>query len=161
MGIILDEHLSWQLHVNHIKRKLSKFIPLIYNVGDSLDKRSLKLLYNSLIHPILVYGNVVWGGCCKFYLRQLGVMQRKIIRLVSFRNKFDHMAAIFLDFNNLILTAESLNNYMCVLYVYKSLQGDDVFTRYVPERYQTRLAFNDALVVPDTRSLHSRQSVRW
>ena len=85
------------------------------------------------------------------------VMQRKIIKVVSFRNKFDHTAIIFLYFN--VLTASIfLNNYMCVLYVYKCLQGGDVFTRYVPERHQTRLAYNNALVVPD---LHFRQTVRW
>ena len=118
-----------------------------------LRTNSLKLLNNSLIHPILVYGNVVWGGCCKFYLKQLEVMQRKIIRVISFRNEFDHTAAIFLDLN--VLTFESLNNYRCVLYVYTCLQGGDVFTHYVPERYGTRLAYNNALVVPDTMLINA------
>ena len=29
LGIILDKNLSWQLHVNHITRKLSKFIATV------------------------------------------------------------------------------------------------------------------------------------
>ena len=73
LGLVIDGNITWLLHVNHLTRKLSSFIPLLYNVRDSLLKDNLKLIYNSLICPLLTYGNVVWGGCCESYLGSLKV----------------------------------------------------------------------------------------
>ena len=62
LGVVLDEHLSWAVHVNHLCRKLSKFIPLLYNVRENVLKENLRFVYNSLIYPVLIYCNVVCGG---------------------------------------------------------------------------------------------------
>ena len=161
LGVVLDEHLSWAVHVNHLCRKLSKFIPLLYNVRENMLKENLRFVYNSLIYPVLIYCNVVWGGCCKTYLAPLQVIQRKILRIMSFKNRYDHTAPLFLDFN--ALTVDRINIYVSIIHVFKCLQNrsNDVFQRYIPLQYQTRLAGANSLIEPDTRSEHSRQSVRW
>ena len=59
LRVVLNEHLSWAVHVNHLCRKLSKFIPLLYNVRENMLKENLSFFYNSLIYPVLIYCNVV------------------------------------------------------------------------------------------------------
>ena len=122
LGLVIDENITWLLHVNHLTRKLSRFIPLLYNVRDSLLKDNLKLIYNSLICPLLTYGNVVWGGCCESYLGSLKVVQKKIMRIISFVDKFYHTAPLFYSFN--ILPFEQINSYMCINYVYRCLLSE-------------------------------------
>ena len=52
---------------------------------------------------------------------------------------------------------------MCLLYVHRCLheEGNDVFSPYEVINYRTRLADSNSLTIPDVRSTHSRQSVRW
>ena len=105
----------------------------------------------------------VWGGGggCKIYLAPLQVIQRNILRIMSFKSRYDHTAPLFLDFN--ALTVDRINIYVSVIHVFRCLQNrsNHVFQRYVPLQYQTRLAGANSLIEPDTRSEHSRQSVRW
>ena len=136
-------------------------MPLLYNVRNNVSREGLKLIYNSLIYPLLMYCNVVWGSCCQSYLNNLNTIQKKIIRIMSFKGKFEHTAPLFIDFN--VLTMGNINKYMCLLYVHRCLheEGNDVFSPYEVINYLTRLANSNSLTIPDVRSTHSRQSVRW
>ena len=60
-----------------------------------------------------MYCNVVWGPCCQSYLNNLNTIQKKIIRIMSFKGKFEHTAPLFNDFN--VLTIGNINKYMCLL----------------------------------------------
>ena len=55
LGVILDEHLSWEHHVNGVTSRISKLIPLIYQVRDNLSSSSLRQIYYFLIYPSLTY----------------------------------------------------------------------------------------------------------
>ena len=49
LGVHLDEHLSWDVHVQEITKNLSRFNPTTYKCRNSLPLFSIKLLYNALI----------------------------------------------------------------------------------------------------------------
>ena len=122
LGLIFDENLTWSAHVNHVTRKVSRYVPLLYNVRHKLSRENLRLIYNSIIYPMLMYGNVVWGGCCKAHLNSLKVVQKKILRIMSFKGKFEHTAPLFTAFN--ILPIDQVNSYMCLIYVYRCLKNE-------------------------------------
>ena len=48
LGVILDEHLSWQPHILSVSRKISKSIGIIYKSSFCLPKTSLRSLYYSM-----------------------------------------------------------------------------------------------------------------
>ena len=54
LGVYVDENLSWDIHVSFVERKISKYIPIVYNIRNSLTSESLKLLYNCMIYPPLI-----------------------------------------------------------------------------------------------------------
>ena len=62
LGVHLDETLRWNVHINSIIWKISKFVPILYNIRFCFDRTSLKLLYNCLIYAFLIYCNPVWGA---------------------------------------------------------------------------------------------------
>ena len=133
-----------------IQQMLSGFASVIRNLnflsGSSNRRRCRTGFY--LIYPVLIYCNVVRGGCCKTYLAPLQVIQRKILRIMSFKNIYDHTSPLFLDFN--ALTVDRINIYVSIIHVFKCLQNrsNDVFQRYIPLQYQTRLAGANSLIEP-------------
>jgi hypothetical protein len=61
LGIILDQHLTWKLQVINVSQKISKFVPIIYNIRRNMTIDTLKMLYNSILYPNLIYCKIVWG----------------------------------------------------------------------------------------------------
>ena len=62
LGIILNEHLSWENHINIIENKISKNSGLVYKAQHLLSKANLLSLYYSFIHCYLNYGNIAWAS---------------------------------------------------------------------------------------------------
>ena len=66
------------------------------------------------------------------------------------------MIYICLQLNRLMSTCHAFN---CV---HKSLRlGNNLFSRYLPINYNTRLGGGNNVNVPNILSAHSRQSLRW
>ena len=65
LGVHLDVTIRWSVHINSIIRKISKFVPILYNIRSCLDRTSLKLLYNCLIYLFLIYFKLPCLGSCK------------------------------------------------------------------------------------------------
>src|SRR3984885_3447549 len=77
LGIIIDEHLTWQPHINIVKNKIAKTIGTFKRLRSTLPKTTLRTLYNSLILPHLNYGNVIWAGGYETSLLPIFLLQTK------------------------------------------------------------------------------------
>lgn len=55
----------------------------------------LKTLYDSLVHPYLTYGIVLWGGTCKSYLNKIRISQRKAVRYIHRSSYNAHTNPLF------------------------------------------------------------------
>ena len=58
----MDDHLSWNEHVEIICNKVSKRLGLLSRVRPYLTQKASKCVYNCLIQPIFKYTDAVWGG---------------------------------------------------------------------------------------------------
>ena len=54
LGVIIDHRLNWTQDIAHVKSKISKGIGIMYRARTYLTKISLKKLYFSYIHYILI-----------------------------------------------------------------------------------------------------------
>ena len=45
LGVIIDESLSWNNHINSVKSKLAKVSSVIYKVSHCIDRSSMRTLY--------------------------------------------------------------------------------------------------------------------
>jgi len=61
LGVLIDENLSFQSHINYVRTKLSKSIFIINRVKNILPQKSLKDLYFALIHSHLTYCPIIVG----------------------------------------------------------------------------------------------------
>ena len=62
LGLIVDDTLTWDKHVDYISTKIGKNIVIIKRVRTFLPQHSLLTLYRTLIEPYLRHCNTVWGN---------------------------------------------------------------------------------------------------
>uniref|UniRef100_A0A8C6LUY9 Reverse transcriptase domain-containing protein n=1 Tax=Nothobranchius furzeri TaxID=105023 RepID=A0A8C6LUY9_NOTFU len=101
LGVIIDEKLSWKLHINSVKTKISKTIALLHRAKGLLDNNSLYLLYNSLIVPYLNYCIEIWGTTYKTYTNSIYILQKKAIRIITRSNYRDPSNPLFIKLKTL------------------------------------------------------------
>lgn len=91
LGIILDNHLSWKDHADHIRKKISKTTGILNKLKNTLPQRILKTIYDSLINTHLNYGVLCWG----FNNKNIFNLQKRAVRVIT-KSKYNaHTNPIF------------------------------------------------------------------
>ena len=62
LELILDNTLSWRTHIDTIIPKLSSASFALRAVKTFLSQESLKIVYYSYFHSIMIYGLIFWGN---------------------------------------------------------------------------------------------------
>ena len=83
LGVIIDEHLSWQEHVKYLSSKISKSVGILCKARKVLNISTLVTLYNSFVYPYLTYGVEVWGNAYDIHIESLITLQKRIIRIIK------------------------------------------------------------------------------
>ena len=92
---------------------------------------ALKLIYYALVYPYLIYGHLIWGNTYKKRIQKLMNIQKKIVRLMTFKSYLEHTEPIYCDLK--ILNIYKINDYLTSLFLFcyhyiKNLA--EVFTNY-------------------------------
>ena len=95
LGVHLDKKLRFHDHIEHIVTKLNKFSGMIYKVRDIYPIKCLLMFYNSFAKSIISYGILTYGSAAKSNLYNIEKAQRRILRAIFFRNKYDSVGFIF------------------------------------------------------------------
>lgn len=82
LGIFLDSHMRWDIHINYVTKKLRSFLGRFKKFIQIYKERELRILYNSLIEPHINYGIVAWGGATNNYVNQLEIVQKRIVKII-------------------------------------------------------------------------------
>jgi hypothetical protein len=83
LGMIIDENLTWQEHINYCSNKMSSGLYALNSSKHLLTKEHLKTLYYSLTHSYLNYGLLLWGSSNKRHISKLEIKQNKTIRIIN------------------------------------------------------------------------------
>lgn len=83
LGVLVDEKLTWQRHIDHIKTKISRGLGIMSRARQILPRKVLVMLYYSLVYPYLVYCNIIWGTASPSYLNKILILQKRAVRLCT------------------------------------------------------------------------------
>ena len=119
VGIMVDEKLKWDEHINYINRKIGYANFMLAKAAKGLNEHNKKLLYSGLIHSHLVYGAPIWGNAQKCHLDKLLKQQKKAIRKIHNLKYRDHTNDYFVQSN--ILKIPELMDYTTLCYVQTGL----------------------------------------
>lgn len=82
LGVKIDSHLKWDAHINYVVRKIRTVLYKFKKLGEVLETKELKVLYYSLVESHLIYGILAWGSAAKTHLKNLEIIQKKILKII-------------------------------------------------------------------------------
>ena len=86
LGVIIDDKLKWNKHIDFIALKLSKRLGIIGRAKNKLPESILKVLYYTLIYPYLNYCCIIWGSASTTTLTKVFNLQKRALRLITHSN---------------------------------------------------------------------------
>ena len=116
LGVLLDENLSWKYHLTELSKKLARTCGMFFKVRHFLPIDVLICLYNSLFSPFLQYGILVWGLTYETYINPVFLLQKRVVRAMSFENFTSPSTPIFLNLT--ILKLHDLFQLKLLTFVY-------------------------------------------
>ena len=116
LGVIIDDHLNFKCHIDYLMLKLSKYLGLFYKIRHYLPKSAMIILYKTLFEPHLDYCNVIWCNTYETHLSKLLILQRKIIRAISWSEYRAHAPPLFLRLGLLRITEFNEYHNVCVMF---------------------------------------------
>ena len=136
LGITIDQNLTWTPHIRKISIKISRVIGVLRKLKRIFPQHILRLIYNSLIHPLLIYGLNLWG----FKHKRITILQNKAIRILAFRPYISHSTSAFKELKIPMLTHEGPSieilhtkiifyKILCILSIHTNLKKKKIFVR--------------------------------
>ena len=81
LGLMIDDKLSWQCHIDQMIPKLNKASQVIRFLKLLLSLEALKMVYFSIFHSILTYGVIFCGTSS--YSNIVFKTQKRIVRIIT------------------------------------------------------------------------------
>ena len=82
LGLTLDSHLSWNVHVDQTASKIRSLVGILYRLKSRLPRDVKKLIYSSMVQSHLIYMIEIWGTASNTRLKSLQTMQNRALRNV-------------------------------------------------------------------------------
>ena len=92
LGITIHENITGNPHIRNISIKIARVIGILRKLKRIFPRHILRLIYNSLIHPQLLYSLSIWG----FKQKRITVQQKKVVRIIAFRPYISHSTSAFM-----------------------------------------------------------------
>lgn len=147
LGIHLDQNVTWKVHTTSISTKISRVVGILRKMQKLFPPHILITIYNALVHSYLNYGLLLWGNNNIKIL----ALQKKAIRVISFKPYISHTTPLFKKLNILNLNDLyklhlyklffKLKNNLLPPYFndFKPTYNSDIQTRYNLRRNSVRL----------------------
>jgi hypothetical protein len=95
LGVFFDEHLSFDFHITHIQKKLTRSLYCIKMAKNNLNPVGLRSLYFALIHSHLSYCPIILNCANASSLNKLVKIQKKAIRIITKSQYNAHTGPLF------------------------------------------------------------------
>ncbi len=166
LGLILDEKMLWHDHIDHCSKKVSSGLYAMNAAKRYLTSEHLHILYCSLIHPYLTYGNLVWGNTHQKYLHRLEILQKKAIRIMTKSSFNAHASPLFKQAR--VLKLKDIHDSHVCTFMYEYVHGilpRPLSTMYEPNRechgHNTRHANDPKLPKTNTKLCTKKFVISW
>ena len=73
LGLYVDETLGWSTHIQQLSHELARYAEIFYIIRNLEPRKTLRMLYHSLILSGIQNGILMWGNAAKIHLRELSV----------------------------------------------------------------------------------------
>lgn len=120
LGLVLDDNLTFNQHIEHVKRMIRPFIPLMWRKGKYIPVVKRKQIYFAYVQSHIVYMLPIYSVGCKTKLRQLQRIQNRCIKAVYRLPRFTPTTYLY---TASVLPIEELAIVERVTYLHKVLKS--------------------------------------
>ena len=124
LGIIINEKLKWNSHVDHIVSKISRGCYILSKIRHYVDQTTLKMIYYSLIHSHLSYCISTWGGAPNSTLNPIIKLQKRAVRIITNSAYDSHTKPLLTNLK--ILNISNLYNFNLAIAFHKQLHNNTI-----------------------------------
>ena len=86
LGVLIDEKLSWDLHVDKKCKKVGSSIAVMKRITPFVPNSTLQTIYKAMIQPYFDYCSPLWGNCSAYLKEKLQRFQNRARRIISGAN---------------------------------------------------------------------------
>ena len=95
LGVLIDSKLKFKEHISSVNKKIARTVGLLYKLRHYMNQETLVMVYYSLIYPFLIYAVPIWGNACITFINPIHILQKKVVRLIHFKDRSTHSAPLF------------------------------------------------------------------
>jgi hypothetical protein len=146
LGVILDDELKWDKHVDFIYNKLTKFTSIFYKLRFTVPIKILYKLYYAFVYPLISYGIEIYANASNASLDKLIKMNNKILRIILNKNFETPNLELYRIVN--VLPINLLHEFKLLELIFKFQYSNHL----LPEVFQTYFCINSYIHNHSTRS---------
>ncbi len=117
LGIILDENLNWEDHIDNLIKCLIKTGNSFKIIKHRVHEKNKKVLYNAYILSKIQYGIEVYGRASSTNMQKVQVQQNRALKILFNRDYFTSTTVLHKDLD--ILLVKDIYKQSIVKFVYK------------------------------------------
>ena len=133
LGLIMDDKLKFNNHINLINEKISKNAGVLYRLKQVVPHQTLVSVYRCFVECYLNYCITVFGNAYQCHINQLETAQKKCVRIVANQPLLSHTNSLF--YRNRLLKLADISLYCIGIYVKRNFEVDSSHFFYT---YNTR-----------------------
>ena len=84
LGVLIDENLPWNIHIEKIAKKIASGIGAIKRYRPFVHRATLESVFNALVQPYFNYCSEDRGHCNKSLSNKLQKLQNRTARILTF-----------------------------------------------------------------------------
>ena len=140
LGVHFDERLRWTSHIKNLKNSCNKPLSLLSHLSHTswgADRKTLTILYNSLVQSKLDYGCQAYGSAAAHLLRSLDGIRNKGLRLITGAFRSSPVVSLHAEVN--MLPPDLNRTFILYKWYLQMLQRDTIslpllldFDKYIP-----------------------------
>ena len=164
LGVIVDDKLKWDLHIEKMCSKLSSICGVISKARYYLDKKSLLLIYNCLVSSKLRYGTLCWSTAPQYLINKVNVLNNRIIRYINFKPIRTRLLPLYKRNNVLPLSEVIQLQRAMFMYNYHFNLLPNIFDNFfsiISHGYSTSLAATFNYSIPYCRTNREQSSIKY
>ena len=153
LGVIVDQDLTWNEHVQYVARRVSSYVALLRRIKQFLPIRVRRIFFMAYIQSCYDFCLSVWGASC--HITRIEKLQKLAIRVVLDRPKRESSKPLFKEMH--IMPMSTRVDFKQTLLVYKALNQlaptylQRMFLRKEQEK-KTRSVTQGDLCIPKVRT---------
>ena len=129
LGLVLDEKLNWNEHVQSICNSLLKYFGIFNHIKNKVNRKTARQLYFAFVFSRIKYGIEIYGNCSDGNKNKLQTMQNKLLKLLLQLERLTPTKKLHKDLN--VLKINDL--YKCNVLSFVN----DTLMRKCPEIFET------------------------